>query len=235
MPFVEARWVPGEPRYAAPAAGSAPSATVLAAQAGSTYALQFDGTSTVDVPRIPWGKLDEFTIEAWVRSDESTPGTGFVFDRYNSASLNRYQGRWQFTVKIAGVDVPIYASHKSPTPPGKWEHLAGVVKNKVMTLYVDGKPIKATPITAELESAFGDRLTFGRNLQFTLREVRVSKTARYTANFDPPSRHEPDGDTLALYHLDDGNGTVARDSSAGGLDGQISGAKWVLADGTSVK
>ncbi len=36
----------------------------------------------------------------------------------------------------------------------------------------------------------------------SLDEVRVSTTARYTANFTPAPRHQTDGDTLYLFHCD---------------------------------
>ena len=38
-------------------------------------------------------------------------------------------------------------------------------------------------------------------------EVRISKIARHATDFTPPSRFEPDKDTLALYHFDEGQAT----------------------------
>jgi hypothetical protein len=67
----------------------------------------------------------------------------------------------------------------------------------------------------------------------TVDEVRISKTARYVANFDPPRRHVPDADTVALYHLDEGSGEVAVDASGNRKDGQITGAKWVKSGGAA--
>ncbi len=52
-------------------------------------------------------------------------------------------------------------------------------------------------------------------------EIRVSSTARYTEDFQPALRHTPDSETLLLYHLDEGDGTVAHDASGNGRDGQI--------------
>lgn len=45
-------------------------------------------------------------------------------------------------------------------------------------------------------------------------EFRISNTVRYTSNFTPPIQpFEPDSNTLALYHFDEGQGTIAHDTS----------------------
>ena len=56
-------------------------------------------------------------------------------------------------------------------------------------------------------------------------EVRISATARYTEDFVPPE--EPfavDGYTVALWHFDDGEGTIATDATGYGFDGILGGA-----------
>jgi len=44
-------------------------------------------------------------------------------------------------------------------------------------------------------------------------------------------RFEPDTNTLALYHCDEGRGDVLNDSSGHGHHGKIYRATWVKADG----
>lgn len=70
-------------------------------------------------------------------------------------------------------------------------------------------------------------------------ELRLSTTVRYTDAFAPPQhRFEPDDTTAALYHFDEGGGTVARDvaTAAGGVrgDGELrvgeAGPTWVPSD-----
>ena len=61
-------------------------------------------------------------------------------------------------------------------------------------------------------------------------EVRISTTARYDREFIPLVRFEPDRDTIALYHFDEGSGDVARDASGNGHHGTVRGAKWVKTD-----
>lgn len=65
-------------------------------------------------------------------------------------------------------------------------------------------------------------------------ELRLSRTARYDRDFAPDSRFEPDSDTLALYHFDEGEGDALNDSSGNGYHGKIVGAKWVKVGGTPV-
>lgn len=43
--------------------------------------------------------------------------------------------------------------------------------------------------------------------------MRISKTARYSKDFNPLDRFSPDELTLRLWHFDEGSGQVAYDSS----------------------
>ena len=54
-------------------------------------------------------------------------------------------------------------------------------------------------------------------------EVRISNTVRYTKDFTPPRRFEPDEHTLALYHFDTGLGDTLFDSSPHGHQWQDHG------------
>ena len=58
-------------------------------------------------------------------------------------------------------------------------------------------------------------------------EIRLSKTIRYTENFDVPTRLETDEDTLALYRFDEGKGLTLADSSGNKNHGEVRGAQWV--------
>jgi hypothetical protein len=55
-----------------------------------------------------------------------------------------------------------------------------------------------------------------------LDEVRLSTVLRYEADFTPPAvPFQPDADTAALYHFDEGSGDVVNDSASGGLSAGV--------------
>lgn len=58
-----------------------------------------------------------------------------------------------------------------------------------------------------------------------------SRRPRYDGDFTPGRRHEPDADTIALYHCDEGAGGVLQDASAYKHDGRVFNAGWTIADG----
>jgi hypothetical protein len=61
-------------------------------------------------------------------------------------------------------------------------------------------------------------------------EVRISKVARYTDDFAPPSKFKSDKNTLVLYHFDEGKGKVANDASGNASHGTVFGAKWLSSE-----
>src|SRR5207249_5143700 len=112
-------------------------------------------------------------------------------------------------------------------------HLAGVFTGKELLLFVDGKLI------SRKEGEFqrfkdASNAVFGESWLGLIDEVRISQTARYDKDFTPAKRFEPDADTLALYHFDEGSGDVLKDSSGNNHHGKIVGAKWVNVDGAPI-
>lgn len=65
------------------------------------------------------------------------------------------------------------------------------------------------------------------SFQGRMTEIRFSTSVRYTTNFTPSVRFEPDVHTLALYHCDEGKGDMLMDSSGNNHHGKITGGKWV--------
>lgn len=60
-----------------------------------------------------------------------------------------------------------------------------------------------------------------------LDEVRISSVARYEGDFTPARRHEPDEKTIALYHMDEGEGDTLEDAGPLGNDATIVDATWI--------
>jgi hypothetical protein len=114
-------------------------------------------------------------------------------------------------------------------------------------LYLDGKLQARGPLSESVEPhpqppapelILGGTLyrsNLGSCMTGQMRAVRVSGSARYKAEFTPPDRFTKDGDTLALYHFDEGQGDKLIDSSGHNHHGAIGNAKWVPVqlDGTT--
>lgn len=109
-----------------------------------------------------------------------------------------------------------------------WHHLALVNDGERLTLYVDGitegsSPTAGEPIVNdESDLFFGTNLRQDSFLKGKLDEVRISSVARYTDDFEPAERFELDGETLALWHFDEGEGAGVFDEALG-LRGDLHG------------
>ena len=61
--------------------------------------------------------------------------------------------------------------------------------------------------------------------------MRFSASCRYTTDYTPADRLEPDEYTLGLLYIDEGEGDVLKDASAHKRHGRIFGkVKWVRED-----
>jgi len=223
----------GTPRKSAAALQSTPTTggTPAGSSPGGGYTLRFDGNSLVEGPDVAWGQLRNFTIEAYALSDESGPNetSQFILDIYKHTSLHRYKGRWEFSAKYEGQALPEYARETNSSPVGRWDHLAGVVRDDAMHFYVNGKKVASKSFAKPRDTTLGNKLELGKRFLGSIREVRISKAPRYDADFIPRPRFEADADTLALYHCDEGTGNVLKDSSGRELHGKLVGATWVKA------
>ncbi|HUG93192.1 MAG TPA: hypothetical protein VML55_20290, partial [Planctomycetaceae bacterium] len=133
-------------------------------------------------------------------------------------------------------------------------HIAGVYDGQAISLFIDGRrengpmimardgqPTEVTgpvtlrkmPLVTGTTLGASDayqvrkRLPKAHPLAGIIRELRVSSVARYSEDFTPAQRFEPDEHTLALYRFDEAEGDVLVDSSGNGHDGKIVGATWV--------
>ncbi|MCL4176160.1 MAG: hypothetical protein KJ072_00210 [Verrucomicrobia bacterium] len=87
------------------------------------------------------------------------------------------------------------------TLPGIWQTVTlGNITPPLDQAVIGGKP------SNNAEWAWG----------FYWDEVRVSRSARYSGNFDPPARaFAPDADTVALWHFDEPTGATEFDDASG--------------------
>ena len=210
------------------------------------YALAFmSKEDRVDLPTLA-NQLNAgpLTIEAYV-----TFGPGELPDGQKTSIFRDKSGMyahlqlhksWRFWRATASLGPGIVADQ---TPlPGERTHVAAVWDGRQSTLFVNGERQAVSPV--HVEGLTFDGVTppwiggVGRPeslktfVPYTIDELRISRVARYTNDFIPAVRHNPDGQTLALYHFDDAVGNVLTDSSGNGHYGTIVGATWRKVEGT---
>ena len=161
-------------------------------------------SSDVNIPQGP------FSVEAWLNPTDVENSRAVIAKTQSSEyAIFLHDGRPQFDVHLDGRYISPTTDKALQT--NKWTHLAGVFDGEEARLYIDGKlasklPASGTRTTNNLPLFIGaDPDGFGnptREFAGKIDEVRVSKIARYTENFEPDFRFKRDSDTLLLLHLD---------------------------------
>ena len=217
---------------------------------GGAWALEFGPTKDYVETLVTYDGTHPITLEAYVTvGDNAKQKTyGHVLTNYGEAGgiclqANDTGNRHAWAFAVQRGPHPYYSQGRSRTerPMGK-QHVAMVYASAMPTLFVNGQ-LQET----EVDSAYTADGKYGytgsdsgfcigghriRTSFFNgiIDEVRISNIARYTEDFTPEHRFEPDEHTMALYHFDEGSGDVLHDSSGNGHDGKIVGAKWVKVD-----
>jgi serine/threonine protein kinase len=212
----------------------------------TAFALAFDGVDDyVEIPLPDVETGETFTLEGYLRIDKPFTNRTVPLMRWD------VRPRIKLSVNRAGLEAASndgkMNAHSSTTdfPTGERMHIATVWRDAKVQLFLNGVPLPAAgPKTlqgadvvrlpqptgvlllgAEAPAADGPNKYYV-NFSGTMDELRLSRTARYDGKFGPPARHEPDADTIALYHCDEGGGDVLKDSSGNNRHGKIFGAKW---------
>lgn len=225
---------PGPPTDAAAAAGS----TAPPSPADEDDELVFDGVRSYVKTPVKYDGSHPLTLEAYV-----TLGDVWA---YHVVFSNRDLGqgmsleidparRWR-VVLLQGEDKQAHLVSRRPAPAAR-HHVALVFESGQPTLFLNGvreeigqfsnqEPYRPSSepfaIGAHQVAATWPTATFCGSVD----EVRISRVARYRDDFVPERRLEPDEQTLALYHFNDGRGATARDASANSNHARIEDALW---------
>ncbi|HUQ70206.1 MAG TPA: LamG-like jellyroll fold domain-containing protein, partial [Planctomycetaceae bacterium] len=196
-----------------------------------TPALEFDGVDDrVEIPALTFDVTRPLTMEFWAEPGHALPNS-LVAGFAGQAAVRLRNNRWSFRVRKAGEEL---AEATSPQDVvwNRRTHVAGVWDRTHLRLFVDGQ-LQSEPVACPMIIAASSIASLGGNagggdaFAGRLSSVRLSQSARYAAAFTPDPRLESDAETLALYHCDEREGEVLKDSSGNNRHGQIVGATWV--------
>jgi hypothetical protein len=227
-------------------AGAANAAGAGGAPSEGCLALHF--ATDTDTVQVPDDTIPDFgaaaTMELWVLPDANDAGmlvaggvlinkwTNFLEDKY--LSLNADGSVYTFFHGNSGE-----LANFSSTPgvaAAKWNHVAVVYDATSVRLYANGFKVGEKAGAIQPDSSGGpvqigatSRDVARAGLHGFYSEVRLSRVARYTADFKPTGHLPKDADTIGFWKLDEGTGTIAEDASTFDSPGTISGAAWQLA------
>lgn len=203
---------------------------------GQKKALSFDGTGNQNVEVDGVGL--SYTVEAWVNL--SNGGTQEIFARYPSPNF-------EFWVSggILNHRNNMHTSNqasKSGFPYGTWTHVAASCDETTRTISVYINGIKGTDSTVpSLGNYTNQKFNIGRIYQYTgslacigkIGRVKVWDRALSEKEIQASMNSNITGKEIGLvrcWNLDEGVGTLARDSSAFQSDGLITNPIWVEGD-----
>lgn len=197
------------------------------------HALEFpDWGKGIELPPMTLSCADDFCIEAWVQGTEDLHGRLFDMDDIHdtqppsgakSSILLTYRppvDGWH--IQVSGEQEHSAAVSHIKTQPGDFAHVAGVRDKDELRIYVNGNLAgkKWLPVDQEFSQVSMPSL-LGARFNGRVLATRISKGPRYTSDFVPEKQLNDDDQTLALYHFDEGEGDVLKDSSGNGYDGRI--------------
>ncbi|MBW3539048.1 MAG: protein kinase [Planctomycetes bacterium] len=215
-------------------------------------ALSFDGIDDYVVTPVVYDGSHPVTVEAWV-SPADRWGNGTVLSNANACGIYLHQSygernrtrRWAVWIGDSAENGWIACAHAAAPFAHQRTHIAAVWDQSQIAIYVNGvrqqgagAPLARMPavdrpfLIGTKHSEVGDvQHSVFSNSWFhgEIDEVRLSRTARYSEDFTPQARWEPDDATIALYHFDEGEGDTLHDASGNGHYAKIVGASWVVA------
>lgn len=178
--------------------------------------------------QVPSLKLDPqapFTLEAFVtpgRFSGDGPALLLGAPRQFTLGLEPQTNRLFLELHHAEGERRVTASSLAAN---RRTHVAAVRSQGQVRLYVEGILVafdEAPERLADSQSSF----IIGDKFSGWLEDIRISNVSRYSSNFTPGERLEPDDGTLALYRADEGEGATLQDSSGHGHQANLTGAQW---------
>jgi hypothetical protein len=244
--LVEGEWSCEVTPYDGMIDGTPASATARAG--GPCTSLAFQNGSYAEVPDDVALALvgSSYTAEFWVLTDAAAGGP--ILDKNDGWQTNNSFRMDTGGFVINGGTEASSARFDSAPPAGRWHHvaysydlatdtLAGFVDGVLQTFeYVENNPANpfrpgglvhdTVPLIIGAANRADIRSWDGYHLDGQIAGIRLSKVARYTADFTPSLSLSTDADTLALWSFDEATGTLLNDASGNGHHATIHGPTW---------
>lgn len=191
-------------------------------------ALSFDGVARhatiADAPE--FDGLGDMTVEAWIRPAPSEALTVGLVSHWSPNNAGWILG---MSPKIGGVMARVRsaggeasASVMGVITAGVWQHVALVRDGAMVAAYVGGVRVASAPsvLGPTLDYAGAVRIGAAQDppsgasfFAGLIREVRVSRVARYKDSFVPKWRLDEDASTIAYYPLSEEKGQAVVDAT----------------------
>ena len=216
--------------------------TVMPASSASS-SLSFDGTDdrVVVASSSSLNITEPFSIELWMYPQKLNAYQYLVDRRSGGSSNNFFVALWnnnQIRFSCYGLsNTTVYSARTfSSADLNKWWQIVCIYDGSQMQIYINGQK-DATANAVGTPSAITAPLSIGANYggafpyQGRIDEVRISNRARsvaeinYAYNEGAGQLLAADADTLALWHMNEGSGSIIQDVK-GINNGTVSGAIW---------
>jgi hypothetical protein len=230
----------GPPEAVAPAADqpgqsegadAAPEPRHATAEVAGSFAQRFDGTTThVTIPTLRYDGSYPITIEATVRPANASKGTILADTEFAGLGVSINDFIVHNGKKYVG------ATALTSPPRGEWVHVAAVFDGKRVSYFLNGKHQETKPFFGKYKRS-PLSLMIGANPSWDnkhanhfhglIRQIRISRAARYSDDYEPEKTLGADVDTIALYRFDEGAGNVLHNAVGDRHTGIITGPVWV--------
>lgn len=212
-------------------------------------ALSFDGISeSVTIQnKVALNISDQYTIEAWIYAEEwnsqSWQGSIFSNDAHGTGDERGFafrcgdNGKLSFVMGASSEWNEVLSSSIMNTK--QWHHVAAVVDNGSMFLYIDGQQVASatypgSPTVCELPFTIGESSGFpGRVFDGIIDEVRVWNVARSATQIADNNTVDLTGTEsglIAYFPMNDGSGTTVSnrvDAACSGTTLEMDDNNWV--------
>jgi Cu/Ag efflux protein CusF len=186
--------------------GTAAVSTTQSKFGGSSFLINDGDSNLVTIPHNKLLNLDsgDFTIEFWVYLTQNASSYNFVISKGTSNTrewaVNVGPGTIRFYWSTNGSADSVYSVTPASIPLSTWMHIAVVRSSTNLYIFKDGTQVGSTGTFTSMYAGT-NVVNIGRFMDYTgishsmfgyIDDLRITKYARYTANFTPTTLTFPD-------------------------------------------